>query len=427
MRRDAERQTSFSRRVVRRVALPVALTFAVGGAGLALLYARDRGSDRQLARQAADDLGKFQKAIIERELESAAAILLQFAEQQQLRDALADGVGREALEREYVHFCSVGATLDQIRLLGTDGHERIRVNCNAGAPVAVPEAELQVKSDRYYFTRARDLQRGQVYISQFDLNIEHGAIEMPWKPVLRLATPVFDLNGAMRGMLIFNYLGGAILESLASSAKQLRGWTALVNHQGYYLEAPGGDRSWGFMFGREPTFAEEHPEAWAAIQSAGDGSFLVEEGMFTHHAIAPALRGDSAIAKSDLALSVVSFVPNRLLYANASAAFRRIAALSVLAGALFIAVSWRLARAGAVRELQEQQIAASEKRLRALSTRLIDLQELERKSISRDLHDEVGQLATAIAIDLKRALKTDDGRVKDELMERALSGTTQLL
>jgi signal transduction histidine kinase len=395
--------------------------------GLPLVYVRDRGNDRRLAQQAADDLGKFQKAIIERELESAAAILLQFAEQQELRDFLAGAVGREALEREYAHFCGIGEILDQIRLIASDGREQIRINCNQGAPIAVREGELQSKSDRYYFSGTRDLQRAEVYVSPFDLNVEHGAIEEPWKPVLRLATPVFDLDGAKRGILIFNFLGAQILEPLQSSAKQLPGWTALVNHQGYYLEAPDPDRSWGFMFDRKPTFAHEHSVAWEAMKHVEQGSLLDREGMFTYHAIAPALHVGSAIARSDLELSVVSFVPNALLYANARAAFRRIATLSILTGAIFIAISWRLAQAGAVHELHEQQIAASEKRLRALSSRLIHLQEVERKSISRDLHDEVGQLATAIAIDLKRALKTEVGRVKEELIERALGGTEQLL
>ena len=54
----------------------------------------------------------------------------------------------------------------------------------------------------------------------------------------------------------------------------------------------------------------------------------------------------------------------------------------------------------------ERKIAASERRLRVLSQRLLDTEENERKSLARDLHDEVGQLATAITIDARRMADT---------------------
>ncbi len=43
--------------------------------------------------------------------------------------------------------------------------------------------------------------------------------------------------------------------------------------------------------------------------------------------------------------------------------------------------------------------------MRSLSARLFSLQERERKSIARDLHDELGQLVTAITIELRGAAK----------------------
>ena len=48
----------------------------------------------------------------------------------------------------------------------------------------------------------------------------------------------------------------------------------------------------------------------------------------------------------------------------------------------------------------ERQLRESEARLRLLSARLLNLQEEERERISRELHDELGQLLTAIALDV---------------------------
>lgn len=49
---------------------------------------------------------------------------------------------------------------------------------------------------------------------------------------------------------------------------------------------------------------------------------------------------------------------------------------------------------------QTRRIEEAESNLRRLSRRLVQTQELERKSLSRELHDEVGQMLTALGIEL---------------------------
>ncbi len=51
-------------------------------------------------------------------------------------------------------------------------------------------------------------------------------------------------------------------------------------------------------------------------------------------------------------------------------------------------------------EEQTNRIEEAENNLRRLSRRLVQAQELERKSLSRELHDEVGQMLTALGIEL---------------------------
>lgn len=53
----------------------------------------------------------------------------------------------------------------------------------------------------------------------------------------------------------------------------------------------------------------------------------------------------------------------------------------------------------------EQELAVSHARLQELSARLLHLQEEERERISRELHDHLGQLLTAIGMDTEWALR----------------------
>ena len=85
------------------------------------------------------------------------------------------------------------------------------------------------------------------------------------------------------------------------------------------------------------------------------------------------------------------------------------------------------AKATGTRELQARRIAASEEKLRDLSSRLLRIQEDERRAISREIHDEFGQQVTAINLDLKLAERNiEAGRAKPHLV-RAVSENETLL
>ncbi|MFB3815676.1 MAG: ATP-binding protein [Terriglobales bacterium] len=62
--------------------------------------------------------------------------------------------------------------------------------------------------------------------------------------------------------------------------------------------------------------------------------------------------------------------------------------------------SYRVATLEHRQEEQREQIAEAENNLRRLSRRLVQTQELERKALSRELHDEVGQTLTALGMEL---------------------------
>src|SRR5271165_328332 len=80
--------------------------------------------------------------------------------------------------------------------------------------------------------------------------------------------------------------------------------------------------------------------------------------------------------------------------------------LSLLAGLLLSLIGGfyilRLEKQGRVRY---QELVASRQQLEALSARLVDAQEEERRSISRELHDEVGQTLGALLVDIGQLSK----------------------
>ena len=85
----------------------------------------------------------------------------------------------ENMEHEYLDFMTQQKIYDQIRFIDKSGMEIVRVNYNNGNPKIVEKEQLQSKEHRYYFKESFKLKKGEIYISAFDLNIEHNKVELP--------------------------------------------------------------------------------------------------------------------------------------------------------------------------------------------------------------------------------------------------------
>ncbi len=191
------------------------------------------------------------------------------------------------LQREFLNLSQMKQHYDQVRYIDNNGQETIRVNFNNGNPTLVPTEALQNKSTRYYFKEAFVLQEGEIFVSPFDLNIEQGRIEKPFKPMLRFATPVFDKNGTKRGIVILNYLGSKLIDDFKVTALFSSTDNMLLNNESFWLYSTDSSQEWGFMLGNEHRFDNLYPKTWKRIDETDTGQVLNEEGMFTFDTVYP--------------------------------------------------------------------------------------------------------------------------------------------
>jgi signal transduction histidine kinase len=432
----------FSPQVLRRtlaIFLPASL---LTGCIVMALYYTDRASERALYEQAGTHLVDLHADIITREWKSVESDLHYLANQAVLRNYLSGaGASKQELEDEYVLFCRQKGVYDQIRYLDAFGQERIRINYHEGQPAVVPEGELQPKGRRPYFSQALHLERGEVFVSRFDLNVEHEQIERPLKPMIRFATPVFDQQGVKRGVLILNYLGSVLLEKLAEVSVSFPGSALLLNQDSFFLRGPSPEDEWGFMLGHRRSFRTYYPDEWQALAASPEGQFRTAHGLFTFRTLSPRLQLPSqppvppvapGFARldpdaGDAGLKLVSHIPPSVLSSRTTVLLRRLLLLYGVVLVLLLVLAWYLGYSGALRRSQGRRLAESEARLRTLSMQLISAQEDERRSLSRDLHDELGQVVTALTLDLQRATQAGDRTKKDELIGRALHAAGRLL
>ena len=132
--------------------------------------------------------------------------------------------------------------LMQVRYISNEGDELIRINRNllGQEPYIVSSTQLQNKNDRYYFKVLSTMPENSVWFSEIDLNEEHGKVEVPHLPTLRIGRPVF-IDGTRKGMIVINIFVDVLLKKLQTSdAYSLY----LTDTRGEFLIHPQSQYSW---------------------------------------------------------------------------------------------------------------------------------------------------------------------------------------
>jgi len=223
------------------------------------------------------------------QISKAALDTLILARQENLQALFnGDSAAHSRLAKDYLSLASVKPVYEQIRFIDKRGIEQIRVDQGSLEPVVIGAENLQDKHNRYYFTDSFKLSSGQVYISPMDLNIEKGHIELPFKPIVRTASPVFDQQGNKRGVIIINLNASALFTQLKGDAQNTAGELMLLNENGYWMFGRERDAAWAFMFPeyKDRTIEKYYPGIWQKIAGNDQGAFLSPYGYFIFDTVA---------------------------------------------------------------------------------------------------------------------------------------------
>jgi PAS domain-containing protein len=325
-----------------------------------------------------------QQKIIRNDIRSIATDLMILANDQHLHFVHKNRADidkeRKTVSKEFLHFARQKKIYDQVRLLDSKGMELIRVNDNDGQPTIVPRSDLQSKGKRYYFQDTINLQKGEIFVSPFDLNIENGAVEEPRKPMIRIGTPIFHDNLTKSGIVILNYKGKDLLNKIDELKEHATGQIMLLNREGYWLRGRSPDEEWGFMFKNKKgtSFAKSFPEAWGKVNQKESGQFTDAEGMFTFTTIYPLEEGlksstgsPEAFAKSASSLvphnyswKLVSHIPKNMLAKYVHPTKNHYLLLNCLFAMILAFGCWLVANAKQKRIQAEQELRENEQKLK---------------------------------------------------------------
>jgi diguanylate cyclase (GGDEF)-like protein/PAS domain S-box-containing protein len=124
---------------------------------------------------------------------------------------------KEELEQIFFAITSSNNIIMQARLLDKNGQEVIRVERKDKDVFLVDTKDLQNKAQREYFKILSSSKNEDIWYSKLDLNMEHGKIEVPYKPTLRVAIPIIQ-NNEFAGAVIVNILMNNLFEAIGTSS-----------------------------------------------------------------------------------------------------------------------------------------------------------------------------------------------------------------
>lgn len=160
-------------------------------------------------------------------------------------------IWKSRLETIAVVFMENNPEVLQIRYIGVEdnGLELVRVSREFGHIRVTSKVGLQSKSDEAYFQQTLKLPAGQMYVSQINLNREHGKVYYPLMPTYRISTPVYDGEGAIFGLFIVNFDGKALLENIRNRVNQEHISLYILNHENEFIVHPLADKEFTEQLG----------------------------------------------------------------------------------------------------------------------------------------------------------------------------------
>jgi signal transduction histidine kinase len=291
---------------------------------------------------------------------------------------------KTALSQELSNLMVQKSFYDQIRFIDKNGMERLRMKMDKyGKPYLMKEGALQNKADQEFFIHTIHLKPYEVYLSPLNMNEENGRIELPLKPIIRIATPIPDKDGSVRGILVLNLNAGYALRKYLEGDGSHQGNSLLVNRSGYYLLHPDPTKTWSFIDegNSRKTFREDFPEAHKKIWAEKNGQFQNDEGLFTFQTLHPLTRIKEVYRALNLPLDslpifgesqdylfkVISHVPESRIKEGERRIYSRLGALFAAVFVLLLFLARSVAKTLTYRRMDELKLKHSEEELRKVN------------------------------------------------------------
>ncbi|MEI6894757.1 MAG: response regulator [Colwellia sp.] len=185
-------------------------------------------------------------------------------------DADRNQLWKKRVEHTFSEFMMNKPFYSQIRFIGVADNGREIINtCNKNSKVIMSRSHLQERADSNFFQETIDKDLGQVYFSKIQLVKYRGVLELPYRTILKVSTPVFDAKtGNIFGLIVINLNFGDFISQLKKDQlyqlQQLSFY--LTNKAGEFVSHPDKSKIFAFDLQHNALIQNEFPELKKVIK-----------------------------------------------------------------------------------------------------------------------------------------------------------------
>ncbi|PZO19947.1 MAG: hypothetical protein DCF26_04340 [Burkholderiales bacterium] len=178
------------------------------------------------------------------------------------REASTTALWRGRMEQIFSAYLAASPEVFMVRFVDAAqaGQEIVRVEREDGRIVVAPAESLQSKGDTPYVRGALRMGEGQVFVSEVNLKRTLGPVDVPHSPTIRYATPVYDPQGRVFGVIAINVDLSGRLGALAPSSGP-RPQIYVTNANGDFVAHPDPSLTFGFDLGERHVWADSFQPA----------------------------------------------------------------------------------------------------------------------------------------------------------------------
>ncbi|MCH1930035.1 CHASE domain-containing protein [Shewanella sp. A25] len=170
----------------------------------------------------------------------------------------ADMSWRDSLADIFKAYMLTTPEIFQVRLITAESgwHEQVKIQRVDDELVRYEDKSLQDKSHEPYIKDTLRFASGGVFMSNINLNREHGSIEYPERPVWRFSTPLYYDNGEPLGIIIININALPLFQNIIHN-NSAAVTTYLTNSEDEFIYHPDPSKMFVFEQGKSYRWQDE--------------------------------------------------------------------------------------------------------------------------------------------------------------------------
>jgi signal transduction histidine kinase len=222
---------------------------------------------------------KHKIAYLENIYNATTDTILSIANNPYFQDFIKKDENKRYIQELFKTIMSSNANYMQLRFINEFGQEIIRVDRDEiGSKVKViPKQMLQNKSKRYYYKECCLIPKGSIWFSKIDLNVERGEVEIPFKPVVRVAYPLYE-SEKFKGFIMVNLFMKKYLKFLSTSPIHD---IFIIDSDGYFISHPNSEYSWS-KYTNKLNVIEYFPDCYKQIVGSKSSHLIADCELFVN-------------------------------------------------------------------------------------------------------------------------------------------------